>query len=606
MTKRLSPTVFPPSPQTPLGNSAASPIIATCLTFWSFLVTNYAKLRAATNQAGIQWRINNAHGSICHGTCFGVQCTHYNDTTHPSLKFDKPDGMSNFCQWFPVEPKVPESGIDYSAVIIYCNLIAQLACGFFLVFFGCIGDFGKTRYNLLLFGSAVFSLSPIIATIVSDTSYYWISAVCYVLTVVANLTAQQMFYAYLPLLAKSHWLTRAAAAGQTVKMPDTKGWWCVSLCGDAILPKVEGGRGGIGAGGDKLPAGEADSEGAADSEVAFTIRERTAMTRQSVASLLAFVGPALAFFSLFLVTIAQLLIVSMEDDVLLALRLCVMVAGMWAIFFSCVAFTGLKVRAGKPIPKEDNFLKSAMAMFSQLGFRRSWLTVMMIYKHHRDMGKLMLGQLLSSITNGTVIASYTVFIQRELNANPTDIIIILAIVAVAACVGVSSVAPFMKRLPPRTLKWIFFTFKCATPCWALWMAFGFHRRWEMFAMVGIAGLINPNILPLLRAIFQQVVPLGYEAAFFSLIGVSTVSFTWIGSLTMAGVLSATGSMRGGCIAIIPFVLVGLALLFSFDFDKAQADARSIEEDDAIRNGEFKELRNTSMAPVRQKDQNVRK
>ena len=114
---------------------------------------------------------------------------------------------------------------------------------------------------------------------------------------------------------------------------------------------------------------------------------------------------------------------------------------------------------------------------------------------------------------------------------------------------------------------------------------------RLFALPAVAGLVNPCILPMLRGIFQQCIPHGYEAAFFSLVGVCTVGFAWVGSVVFAGVWSATGSPRWGMLAVTSFVAVGLAFVAAFDFDAAQERRREIEDErDAFAGGAFDSLR----------------
>ena len=131
----------------------------------------------------------------------------------------------------------------------------------------------------------------------------------------------------------------------------------------------------------------------------------------------------------------------------------------------------------------------------------------------------------------------------------------------------------MRKLRPSPMKWTLFGLKALTPIWPLWLFIGMKSRWEIFALPAVAGLVNPCILPMLRGIFQQCIPHGYEAAFFSLVGVCTVGFAWVGSVVFAGVWSATGSPRWGMLAVTSFVAVGLVFVAAFDFD-----ARAGEEE----------------------------
>lgn len=460
-------------------------------------------------------------------------------------------------------------------------------------------------------------------SIITDSSLYWLTATLAAITSVAHLSAQQMYDAYLPLLAKTHWKTHAVAAGTShlldAKSPSTSR--CFSLPSafgfgfgaagrERSSASVDSGRdlGGVASAAPaagSVPGGVASSEGlvvdaaagAGAAEVdGVSLLERVARMRQSVASELAFVAPSLGFLSLFVVTFVQLVWVLTVSDTLLSPRLCVLTAGLWGFLFGIAGLSGLRKRPGFPFQKGDGSVRAAVSTLSNLGFRRSWLTVRLLCRHHPEMGRLMLGQLLSAITNGTVLASYTVFIQRELNATGQDLILILLIGAVVSVLSINAFTRVVGRFSHKSLKWLFVLVKAVSPVWPVWVSLGFRQRWEMFVLVAGASVLNPIILPLLRSIFQQALPQGYEASLFSLLGVCNVSFTWIGSLVIAASLSITGSMRMGFLFVDLFVLVGIVLFVRFDVDKAQEDRKKIEESEEFANGEFTELR-TGLAAV---------
>jgi MFS-type transporter involved in bile tolerance (Atg22 family) len=200
----------------------------------------------------------------------------------------------------------------------------------------------------------------------------------------------------------------------------------------------------------------------------------------------------------------------------------------------------------------------------------------MLRAFHPELLKLLCGQILSAITHGTMLSTYTLFVQREFGAGATDLIIVLFASSVAALVSVGSFSLIAPRLDGHQLKWTLFFLKALTAIWPAWMCFGFKTKLEMWVLPVAASPFNTNILPTLRSVFQQATPRGYEAALFSLCGVCTVAFTWIGSLIVGGLLAATGSLRWGLLAVDVFVVSSLPLFYSFDPEKARADRTRIE------------------------------
>ena len=459
----------------------------------------------------------------------------------------------------------------------------------------------------------------------SDVStMYPADAVFYVVTIVALLTAQQMFDAYLPLLSMAHWRSLAVGRGEEDpgggKYPLTACFMKKEDAKNKIAKKKRGGGGrdgdGDGAnGGSKYEVGESESvgqypstlqlagsssddaeqkEGGEGSSRAIlvdsnSIDAKVEATRQSVASELAFVTISLGFVSLLFVIVVQAACVIAVSDQTWALRACVVFAGAWAFALSFLGARSLRPRPAAPFVISPGTSKAHA--FSTLGFRRTRLSVQMIVEHHPQLVRLLLGHTLSVITNATVIANYVVFVQRELNATATDVIIVLFVVTVTSIVSTTTAVPIVRKLRPSPMKWTLFGLKALTPIWPLWLFIGMKSRWEIFALPAVAGLVNPCILPMLRGIFQQCIPHGYEAAFFSLVGVCTVGFAWVGSVVFAGVWSATGSPRWGMLAVTSFVAVGLAFVAAFDFDAAQERRREIEDErDAFAGGAFDSLR----------------
>ena len=117
-----------------------------------------------------------------------------------------------------------------------------------------------------------------------------------------------------------------------------------------------------------------------------------------------------------------------------------------------------------------------------------------------------------------------VFVQRELNADNVDMVIIVLVGSISACLGLLLLMPIVKRLHGKDLCRMFMALKAVTLVWPVWLALGFTQKWEMFALVVIGGVLNPSLLPTVRSIFQQTCPHGYEASMFSLLGICTVAF----------------------------------------------------------------------------------
>jgi UMF1 family MFS transporter len=576
-----------------LYDCASSPVATTVVTFWALLVTGYAKSRAASTHDVVEWRGHYAGGAVCYGECvssladgssLSVPCGAYDASEYGiKRKFERPSGVGETCQWFPPDAKIPGSGLDFGAVLVYCNFVTQLACGAFLVLFGSLGDFGANRKKGLVIGWLAFAFAPLVAGAVAPgdendpanadatQAALILAAALYVVTSIAHLSAQQMYDAYLPLLAQTH--------PRVLKMMrDDSDASDASDASDV-----------------KSTAKPSPQKNIVDSSLSLTVSaatRRIASARQSAASELALRAPAMGFFSIVLITLAQLgaVLAAGEENQLKGIRWTLLVVGAWAVTVGAAGLRGIRTRPGLPPPaapapephgeaREPRTRRStvfSLREIARLGARRTFLSVGMLRAFHPELLKLLCGQILSAITNGTMLSTYTLFVQREFGAGATDLIILLFASSVAALVSVGSFSLIAPRLDGHQLKWTLFFLKALTAIWPAWMCFGFKTKLEMWVLPVAASPFNTNILPTLRSVFQQATPRGYEAALFSLCGVCTVAFTWIGSLIVGGLLAATGSLRWGLLAVDVFVVSSLPLFYSFDPEKARADRTRID------------------------------
>ena len=647
-----------------LYDCASSPVAATVVTFWALLVTGYAKSRAASTRDVVEWREHYAGGPVCVGECVSddadaatlekMACGAYDASVYGTTrKFERPEGVGQTCQWFPVDPSLPGSGLDFGAVLVYCNFVTQLACGAFLVFFGSLGDFSSFRKRGLVMGWLAFSIAPLVAGFVSPGNEddpananatqraLVLAAALYVVTNIAHLSAQQMYDAYLPLLAQTHprvlKMMREATRNEEEGTGGEKNADATYSAGkqtngvfarmvsklssvpvhdyhhpSKVIEVVAHGNFEPGVEGDD---GDADVSGRTEAEkkrkrvrdgdaTSLSLATRVAFARQSAASEMALRAPTMGFLSIVLITLAQLgaVLAAGEENRLKGIRWTLLVVGAWSGSVGFLGLRGIKTRPGPPVFGEGagytSTRTSVFAALARLGTRRTILSVRMLREFHPQLLKLLCGQILSAITNGTMLSTYTIFVQRELGAGATDLVILVFTASVLALISTAAFSVVAPRLDANQLKWTLFCLKTATVTWPVWMFFGFRRKIEMWLLPVVAAPFNSNILPTLRSVFQQATPRGYEAALFSLCGVCTVAFTWIGSLIVGGLLAATGSMRWGLLAVSAFVLSSLPLFYSFDPEKARVDRRRIErgEMEALDGGSrFAELRSENVA-----------
>jgi hypothetical protein len=135
----------------------------------------------------------------------------------------------------------------------------------------------------------------------------------------------------------------------------------------------------------------------------------------------------MGFLSIVLITLAQLgaVLAAGEENRLKGIRWTLLVVGAWSGSVGFLGLRGIKTRPGPPVFGEGSLYTSTrtsvFAALARLGTRRTILSVRMLREFHPQLLKLLCGQILSAITNGTMLSTYTIFVQRELGAGATDL-----------------------------------------------------------------------------------------------------------------------------------------------------------------------------------------
>jgi len=95
---------------------------------------------------------------------------------------------------------------------------------------------------------------------------------------------------------------------------------------------------------------------------------------------------------------------------------------------------------------------------------------------------------------------------------------------------------------------------------------------EAVVMGLVIGLALGGTSTLSRSLFSQMVPVGREAAFFSLYEISSQGTSWVAPLIFTVVVDATGSFRQAILSLVVLFVIGIVLLVRTDTDAAAREA----------------------------------
>ena len=261
----------------------------------------------------------------------------------------------------------------------------------------------------------------------------------------------------------------------------------------------------------------------------------------------------LAGFLLLAVNMALILLAGKDwtpFDTELAIRVSMLSAGLWWGLFTLIPVIGLRnprrealaPRAGSPVTAP---FKQLLATFRDL-------------RKYPQTGLFLLAYVFYNDGIQTVIASSSVYGQRELGFDTTQVLALFLMVQLVAVGG----ALLFGRLA-RSFG-AYRTIFIGIGGWLLVVVAAFlvpAGIYPLFLTLGVGiGLVMGGTQAMSRSLFSQLVPHAREAEYFSLYQAAERGTSWFGALVFSLAFQFTGSYRPSILALIAFFVIGALLL----------------------------------------------
>jgi UMF1 family MFS transporter len=249
-----------------------------------------------------------------------------------------------------------------------------------------------------------------------------------------------------------------------------------------------------------------------------------------------------------------------------AVRLSLLSSGVWWGAFALITFALLKSRPQKKsLPPGKSYISvgfsEIVATFKEL--RRLPLTA-----------RYLLAYLVYNDGIQTVIFASSAFLEQELfpEGNPTFLLQIFLMVQFVAVAG----ALLFERLA-----YLIKTKNAIIVSLVIWSGIVIYANRfldsvpEAWVMAAVIAIVLGGSQALSRSLFARMIPAGKEASFFGLYEVSERGTSWMGPLLFSVVIANTGSYRLALLSLIFFFVVGLAVLWFTDTDRAVREAGNL-------------------------------
>ncbi|MGI8639497.1 MAG: MFS transporter [Pyrinomonadaceae bacterium] len=254
----------------------------------------------------------------------------------------------------------------------------------------------------------------------------------------------------------------------------------------------------------------------------------------------------------------------------MAVRICILTAGIWWGGFALITFSLLKRRKpAREVPAGKNYVAAGFGelieTFRELFKLKHTLAFLIAYLLYND-------GIQTVITSSSIFISQELFIARGLEVDNSVLIIAFLIAQIVAFIG----ALVFERIAYFTSSKTAIIISLVIWSAIVIYAYGFlNTLSQAYIMSGLIGFVLGGSQALSRSLFSKMIPHGRESAFFGIYEISERGTSWIGPVVFGFVAQMTNSYRPAILALIVFFVVGSLILLFTNTDKAIHEAGNL-------------------------------
>ncbi len=259
----------------------------------------------------------------------------------------------------------------------------------------------------------------------------------------------------------------------------------------------------------------------------------------------------------------SLLLFNVMTDTGLAVRLSLLIAGVWWLVFTFLfpqqRLLQRPVQAS--LPPGENYLTHSL--------KELWASLKEMKQKYPQALRFLIAFLIYSDGIQTVNTLATLFAASELGLGNETLVLVILMIQFVAAVGAMLFDKLANYLGTRTTIVTNLVIWCIT----LLCAYAFLQTvLQFWVMAIVIAVVLGGAMALSRSLFSQMIPTSRESAYFGLYQISERGTAWLGPLVFGATVQMTGSARAALLPIILFFVVGIALLSITDVRRAIEDA----------------------------------
>jgi MFS transporter, UMF1 family len=287
-------------------------------------------------------------------------------------------------------------------------------------------------------------------------------------------------------------------------------------------------------------------------------------------------GFALGYVSGGLVLVANLIFLknaeSLGISIDLAVRLCLLTAGIWWGSFAIVTFRLLKTReAARTVPEGKHYITAGLGelreTFRELFGLKHTLLFLIAYLLYND-------GIQTVISSSSVFLSQELFVARGLETDRTVLVIAFLIAQFVGIIGALAFERLAAITSSKTAIMVSLILWSAIVVYAYALL---DTLTQAYVMSGLIGFVLGGSQALSRSLFSRMIPAGRESSFFGIYEISERGTSWIGPIVFGLVAQLTDSYRPAILVLAVFFIVGCILLSFVNTTRAIEEAAAVSE-----------------------------
>jgi UMF1 family MFS transporter len=265
-------------------------------------------------------------------------------------------------------------------------------------------------------------------------------------------------------------------------------------------------------------------------------------------------GIGIGYIAALLVQTISVLVVIIFNSSLFSLRLVLFIIGAWWFIFTIPSAFWLRPRPGPPlhIGHTTSNLRTGLAYFTY-----SWKSLGRTVKHARLLKDVLLflaAWFLLSDSIATVSGTAILFAKTTLGMKYAMLALINVIATISGVVGAftwSRISIYMGLRPSQTILACIVLFELIPlygllgyiPAIQRYGSFGLQQQWEMYPLGAVYGFVLGGLSSYCRSLFGELIPPGFEAAFYALYAITDKGSSVFGPAIVGAITDAYGEIR---------------------------------------------------------------